>query len=242
MSRRPAPNPSGCRSAGGAAVSESTTQRCSDGMTGRPGRIGISRGTPSAHLLDCRAVWAAAALTGAALSAALPAARAQALVSGSQTLQVPRRTNALVTAINTANSRRSALVVLPRNCTYNITTPAIAADGLPAITGHITLAGGANTVIRHLTPTALRILDVAVGGTLSLNSISVLGGSTSGLGGGIQNAGSLTLDQARLPETRRAMAARSRISQARPRKFPIPRSTRTRQPASEAAALTTRVL
>jgi hypothetical protein len=38
-------------------------------------------------------------------------------------------------------------------------------------------------------------LEVAAGGTLSLTNISVRNGSTAGLGGGIQNAGTLMLNQ-----------------------------------------------
>jgi len=142
---------------------------------------------------------AAVALAGAALTAALPAAEAQA-VAGLQSITVPCSTSALVAAISTANSSGAAEVVLSGNCTYDITTPATAADGLPIVTGRIILAGGANTVIRRspTAPTAFRILDVAAGATLSLHGISVLNGSTNGLGGGIQNAGTLVLSQARL--------------------------------------------
>jgi len=142
---------------------------------------------------------AAVALAGAALTATLPAAQAQA-IAGLQSITVPCSTSALVAAINTANSSGAAAVVLSANCTYDITTPATVADGLPVITGRISLAGGANTVIRR-SPAALsafRILDVAAGGTLSLHSIAVLNGRTAGLGGGIQNAGNLVISQARL--------------------------------------------
>lgn len=147
---------------------------------------------------------AAAALAGTALTAAMPAAQAQATVSGPQTIIVPCSTSALVTAINTGNSLSAATLVLPGNCTYTITTPATASDGLPVITGHISLVGGNNAAIRRspVALTAFRILDVAVGGTLSLRGISVLNGSTSGLGGGILNSGTLTLDHATLSGNR----------------------------------------
>jgi hypothetical protein len=142
---------------------------------------------------------AAAALAGAALTAALPAAHAQA-VTGLQSITVPCSTSALAAAISTANSSGATAILLSGNCTYDITTPATAADGLPIITGRISLAGGANTVIRRspTAPTAFRILDVAAGATLSLHGISVVNGRTSGLGGGIQNAGTLVLSQATL--------------------------------------------
>jgi hypothetical protein len=88
-----------------------------------------------------------------------------------------------------------ATLVLPGNCTYVITTPATAADGLPVISGHISLVGGRNAAIRRspVALTAFRILAVAAGGALSLAGISVLNGSTAGLGGGILNSGTLTL-------------------------------------------------
>jgi hypothetical protein len=151
-----------------------------------------------------RGSMAAVALAGAALTAALPAAQAQATVGGLQPIIVPCSTDALVTAINTANSLSAATVVLPGNCTYTITAPATANDGLPVITGHITLVGGRNAVIRRSPAafTAFRILDVAAGGALSLRGISVLNGSTNGLGGGIQNAGTLILSHAMLSGNR----------------------------------------
>ena len=36
----------------------------------------------------------------------------------------------------------SATIRLSAKCNYDITTPATASDGLPVITGHITVAGG----------------------------------------------------------------------------------------------------
>ncbi len=91
----------------------------------------------------------AVALAGVALMAAAPAAQAQAMDGGTEIIRVPCRTDALVTAINTANSSSAATVVLRGNCTYNITTPATPADGLPAITGRIKLVGGSKTVIKR---------------------------------------------------------------------------------------------
>jgi hypothetical protein len=141
---------------------------------------------------------ASVALAGAALTAALPAAQAQAQVQAGPQTMVPCSADALATAISTANSHSAATLVLPGNCTFDITTPATVADGLPLITGSITLAGGANTVIRRSAVAAFRILDVAAGGTLILHSITVMNGSTSGLGGGIQNAGTLVVSQSKL--------------------------------------------
>jgi hypothetical protein len=137
---------------------------------------------------------AAVALAGAALT--MPSA-AQAMAADPPTFNVPCSTNALVTAINAANSFDSATVRLRPACMYSITTPATTNDGLPVVTGHITLVGGQKSVIRRSSAatTAFRILDVAASATLSVTGVSVLDGSTTGLGGGIQNAGTLRLHQ-----------------------------------------------
>jgi hypothetical protein len=143
-------------------------------------------------------IMAAVAIAGAAFTAAAPAAQAQAVVGGLGTISVPCSTAALVTAITAANSGGGATLTLAGNCTYTITTPAVAGDGLPVITGHITLQGGTHTVISRNSLTAFRILDVASGGMLRLINLAVRNGSTAGLGGGIQNAGTLMLNQVML--------------------------------------------
>jgi hypothetical protein len=140
-------------------------------------------------------VIAAVTLAGAAFTAAPPAAQAQVMDGAPQILRVPCSTGDLVAAITTANSSSSATVILSRNCTYTITAPAVGIDGLPAITGRITLEGGQKTVIKRSVAAviAFRILDVSAGGTLSVRDVAVQNGSVSGLGGGIQNAGTLRL-------------------------------------------------
>jgi hypothetical protein len=150
-----------------------------------------------------RGSMAAVALGGAAFTAALPAAPAQATVGGLQPIIVPCSANALDTAISTANGLSSAVLLLG-NCTFTISTPTTATDGLPVITGNITLVGGGNAVIRRsaTASTAFRILEVATGATLSMRGISVMNGSTAGLGGGIENAGTLILKQVALSGNR----------------------------------------
>jgi hypothetical protein len=68
---------------------------------------------------------------------------------------------------------------------------------MPVITSAISLTGSEYTVISRsrAAATAFRILDVAAGGSLSLTSVSIQNGSTTGLGGGIRNAGVLRLYQ-----------------------------------------------
>jgi hypothetical protein len=119
--------------------------------------------------------------------------QAQAITAGPGVVNVQCSINALVTAINTANSGGPGTLLLAGNCTYGITIPATASDGLPLITGHIGLVGGPNTVIRRSPSalTAFRVLDVAAGASLRVSNLSIRNGKTAGLGGGIQNAGSL---------------------------------------------------
>jgi hypothetical protein len=137
-------------------------------------------------------------------SIAAPAAQAQVADGAPGAIRVPCNTDALVAAIGSANSRGGATLLLASNCTYSITTPATAADGLPIITGKIGLVGRLRTVISRGSNalTAFRLLDVAPGGMLSLSNISIRNGSTQGLGGGIQNAGTLQVSLAKLSGNR----------------------------------------
>jgi hypothetical protein len=135
---------------------------------------------------------AAVALAGAALTALAPT---QAMAAGPRTIQVPCSAAALAAAITTANGLGSAILSLPTTCTYNVVTPATPADGLPIITGAVTLAGGPRTVITRAGASAFRLLEVAASGRLFMSSVSVTQGSTAGGGGGILNAGTLVINQ-----------------------------------------------
>jgi hypothetical protein len=83
------------------------------------------------------------------------------------------------------------------NATYGPT-------GLPVITSAITIEGNGNTISRS-SATDFRILAVASGGNLTLNSATVSGGAASGItppntgaGGGIHNRGTLTVSNSTL--------------------------------------------
>lgn len=141
-------------------------------------------------------------LAGTALTV-MPSGQATA-AGGVRVVRVSCSTPALITAINTANGLGIAKLLLAPGCTYNITTPVTATDGLPTITANITLAGGPSTTIRRdpAAATAFRVLNVAAGGTLGVQGISILNGSSTGLGGGIQNAGTAVLYQTTLSGNR----------------------------------------
>ncbi|QPP08025.1 right-handed parallel beta-helix repeat-containing protein [Streptomyces bathyalis] len=133
---------------------------------------------------------AVAAAFGVGLSlAVLPAVPAGAAAA----IRVPcNDITALKNAINRANASANAgRIVLASHCTYNLTAPDNADDGLPEITGNVTISGRDTTIRRAPSATQdFRIFHVQVGGNLTLDSLAVSGGSlASGFGGGILNFG-----------------------------------------------------
>ncbi|MGI8334492.1 hypothetical protein ACRYCC_31460 [Actinomadura scrupuli] len=134
-------------------------------------------------------------LAAVALGAVPPSA--QALPGLVKIVKVSCSSGALVTAIQTANGIGAARLVLSPNCVYNYTAATVPGDALPIITGDVTLVGGPGTTIRRdpAAATDFRILEVASGGTLRARGISILNGSTTGIGGGILNAGTVVLEQ-----------------------------------------------
>jgi hypothetical protein len=132
-----------------------------------------------------------AVLTGATLTMMPSPARA----AGKQQVPVPCSSPALANAITAANATPATLR-LAANCTYNITTPAVAGDtALPPITGNVTILGGPSTTLRRDPSIAVaRILRVDAGGTLDLEGVFVINGIANSAGGGaILNNGTLML-------------------------------------------------
>src|ERR1043166_5356750 len=86
---------------------------------------------------------------GGARRAAPVAARAQPMASGLGAIGVPCDVAALTAAINNANANGGGVLELAANCDYDITTSATAGDGLPIITGRVTIngAGATSTMI-----------------------------------------------------------------------------------------------
>jgi hypothetical protein len=134
----------------------------------------------------------AAAGMGVAVLAATAVAPAQASVR-QRFVTVPCGAAALATAVTAANTTPSVLRLAP-SCTYLLTS------ALPQVSGHIVLLGGPATSIRRDPATPdLRLLDVAAGGRLRVWQITLLnGGTTTGPGGGVRNAGDLVLDHVTL--------------------------------------------
>jgi hypothetical protein len=106
---------------------------------------------------------------------------------------------ALKTAINNANTSGGRITLASR-CTYTLTAADNADDGLPEITGKVTITGQDSTIRRAPTATAdFRIFHVVSGGNLTLNSLTVSGGRLAladTMGGGIANTnGTLSLNR-----------------------------------------------
>ncbi|MFC7242119.1 right-handed parallel beta-helix repeat-containing protein [Catellatospora aurea] len=116
---------------------------------------------------------------------------------------------ALIAAINTANTTPGAdTLTLTRRCTYALVAADNPGNGLPIITGQITINGNGATITRRTYAPNFRILHVGDTGTLVLNNLTVSHGSasdcpivlpTEGLcGGGILNLGTLTVNRSRV--------------------------------------------
>ncbi|MBL1096094.1 right-handed parallel beta-helix repeat-containing protein [Streptomyces coffeae] len=92
----------------------------------------------------------------------------------------------LIDAINEANTSGGRIVLAP-HCTYTLTAPDNTDNGLPEITGDVTISGRDTTIRRDPDSTeSFRILRVLPSGTLTLKSLTVSGGSLdSDTGGGI---------------------------------------------------------
>jgi hypothetical protein len=141
---------------------------------------------------------AGALLAAGTLASCSPA---MAATDRARVVKVPCSPAALAAAITAANTPAGATLRLTAGCAYGITTPATAATGLPVITGNVTLLGGPRTTIsRNPSAAAFRIFDVVAGATLRVAGVSIRNGSTTGLGGGVQNAGTLILRNVTLAE------------------------------------------
>ncbi|WP_203917377.1 hypothetical protein [Rugosimonospora africana] len=102
--------------------------------------------------------------------------------------------NALISALTVANAGTGGTLSLASKCTYTLT--AVSAppssslgDGLPVIIQPITIIGNDATIVRGANAGAFRIFDVANGGSLTAQNLTVAGGqdsATSPNGAGIR--------------------------------------------------------
>lgn len=115
------------------------------------------------------------------------------------TIPVACSENALVAAVNLANSTSAAdTLVLAGGCTYQLTSAhGGLTTGLPVITTPMAMIGPA--VITRSSPLPFRIAEVSSTGSLTLTtSVIFTNGSAVGDGGGILNRGAVTLTNSAL--------------------------------------------
>lgn len=131
------------------------------------------------------------------------AADAQSIVN------VPCDPSQLVTEITNANNAGSRILRLAPSCNYALTGSAGSGtrglDGLPIITGDITLVGGPSThITRAPSAPSFRIFEVATGASLTVQNIFISGGDAgASTGGGILNArGNVRLSHTTLTDNR----------------------------------------
>lgn len=135
--------------------------------------------------------WRAGILAGAALLIAQCVWQGQAGAANAA-VKVPCATGSLISAIDTANGAGTPQTLnLAAGCTYGLTAVAATGsrgpNGLPIITGNITLVGSANTTIQRQTSTLFRLIEVA--GTLKVQGIILRDGDAgANTGGGILSA------------------------------------------------------
>ncbi len=115
---------------------------------------------------------------------------------------------ALKNAITQANAD-GGRITLASHCTYTLTAADNPDDGLPEITGNVTITGRDTTVRRAPNATQdFRIFHVVFGGNLTLNSLTVSGGRLADTaGGGIWNSGTTNLNRTTIKDNRARTSA-----------------------------------
>ena len=128
----------------------------------------------------------------AALMVAAPAVASAAPSSGN----VPCTQAALVGAINAANAAGGGTINLTQGCDYALTSVDNGGNGLPVVTTRISVNGNGATIDGTNT---VRVFEVdGPGGNLSLQNVTVTGGSAD-IGGGIENVGgTVTLNRSQV--------------------------------------------
>jgi len=140
---------------------------------------------------------------GAALLLAgfLAAAPAQAAAG-----PVPCSSDALTAAFAAANAAGGGTINLTSGCTYKLTAADNGENGLPVVSTPIGVNGNGATIAGN--STSFRILEVdGPGGNLSLQNLTITGGSVPDNGGGIFNSGgTVTLNHTQVTGNTAALA------------------------------------
>lgn len=108
----------------------------------------------------------------------------------------------LLNAITTGNNAGSPYTICLEDSTYTFTSSdnsgGYGANALPVITGDITIIGNGSVIERDVTASDFRLFRIENGGSLTLDSLTIQNGVTSGTGasgdgGAIHNRGTLNL-------------------------------------------------
>ena len=143
----------------------------------------------------------------AAIIAALTTASLFIFVSAgtaSPSANVPCSAAALVTAVNSANSSGGGAINLASWCDYALTTADNGENGLPVVASRLTVNGNGATIDGT---GSVRVWEVdGPGGNLSLQNVTITGGSAD-IGGGIENVGgAVTLNHSQVAGNSAVMA------------------------------------
>jgi hypothetical protein len=163
-----------------------------------------------------------------------------ALAPAAQAITIPVACseNALVAAVNLANSTAAAdTLVLAGGCTYGLTSPhGGLTNGLPVITTPIEMIGPAT--ITRSSPLLFRIIEVSATGNLTLTtSVAITNGSVVGNGGGILNRGAVTLTNSSLSSNTATLNGGGLANADTPAPATAPAATFTRSPVLTNTAL-----
>ena len=148
-----------------------------------------------------RLMLGAVAGAGAAVAfAGLPAGTAFAAGAA----VVPCTQAALVAAVNAANAGGGGTINLARGCHYHLTAADNGENGLPVVSTRISVNGNNATVDGT---GAVRVFEVdGPSGNLTLQNVTITGGSAD-IGGGIENVGgAVTLNRSRVTGNTAALA------------------------------------
>jgi hypothetical protein len=124
--------------------------------------------------------------TGAGTLLALAVLPTGAAMAGTSVTVPCTNQGALVAAVNAANAAGGGTINLAAGCHYGLTSADNGENGLPVVTTRITVNGNGATIDGT---GAVRVFEVdGPGGNLSVQSVTITGGSAE-IGGGIENAG-----------------------------------------------------
>jgi len=120
----------------------------------------------------------------------------------------------LVAAISAANSGGGGTINLAPGCTYTLTAannsnsanPLVGANGLPVITTPVTINGRNTTIARSSSAAPFRLFEVdGPGGSLTVNNLTLTGGSSPAGGALLNSEGAVTLNHSRVTGNTAAM-------------------------------------